>query len=155
MGKFFAILDLDENTTDNCFQWWTFGYLLICVNYAGWVQANSRPWSGSIVYTNLFVWLRVEKWYLTYRRTSNSPLTDYTDTQTDLRLGCFFLFFFFFMLALKLLLKRRSTKATSEAKSVSPGPSCSKLTMSLVNDSLKFTLSDTKICWNYLLKKCE
>ena len=26
------------------------------------------------------------------------------------------------------------------------GPSCSKLTMSLVNDSLKFTLSDTQIC---------
>ena len=27
-----------------------------------------------------------------------------------------------------------------------PGPSCSKLTMSLVNDSLKFTSSDTRIC---------
>ena len=36
-----------------------------------------------------------------------------------------------------------------------PGPSCSKLTMSLVNDSLKFTSSDTQICWNFLLKKCE
>ena len=35
------------------------------------------------------------------------------------------------------------------------GPSCSKLTMSLVNDSLKFTLSDMQICWNFLLKKCE
>ena len=35
------------------------------------------------------------------------------------------------------------------------GPSCSKLRMSLVNDSLKFTLSDTQICWNFLLKKCE
>ena len=35
------------------------------------------------------------------------------------------------------------------------GPSCSKLTTSLVNDSLKFTLSDTQICWNFLLKKCE
>ena len=34
------------------------------------------------------------------------------------------------------------------------GPSCSKLKMSLVNDSLKFTLSDTQICWNFLLKKC-
>ena len=36
-----------------------------------------------------------------------------------------------------------------------PGPSCSKLTMSLVNDSndsLKLTLSDTQICWNFLLK---
>ena len=28
----------------------------------------------------------------------------------------------------------------------SPGPCCSKLTMSLVNDSLKLTLSDTQIC---------
>ena len=27
-----------------------------------------------------------------------------------------------------------------------PGPSCSKLTMSLVNDSLKFRSSDTCIC---------
>ena len=26
------------------------------------------------------------------------------------------------------------------------GPSCSKLTMSLVNDSLKFTSNDTQIC---------
>ena len=33
-----------------------------------------------------------------------------------------------------------------------PGPSCSKLTTSLVNDSLKFALSDTQICWNFLLK---
>ena len=32
------------------------------------------------------------------------------------------------------------------------GPSCSKLTMSLVNDSLIFTSSDTQICLNFLLK---
>ena len=32
------------------------------------------------------------------------------------------------------------------------GPSCSKLTTSLVNDSLKFTSSDTRICRNFLLK---
>ena len=38
---------------------------------------------------------------------------------------------------------------------LTPGPSCSKLTTSLVNDSLKFTSSDTQICWNFLLKKCE
>ena len=31
-------------------------------------------------------------------------------------------------------------------------PSCSKLMMSLVNDSLKFTSSDTQICWNFLRK---
>ena len=30
--------------------------------------------------------------------------------------------------------------------SYTSGPSCSKLTTSLVNDSLKFTLSDTQIC---------
>ena len=36
---------------------------------------------------------------------------------------------------------------TAEIKdSCSPGPSCSKLTSSLVNDSLKFTSSDTQIC---------
>ena len=34
------------------------------------------------------------------------------------------------------------------------GPSCSKLTISLVNDSLKFKSSDTQIYWNFLLKKC-
>ena len=34
-----------------------------------------------------------------------------------------------------------------------PGPSCSKLMMSLVNESLKFKSSDTQICWNILLKK--
>ena len=35
------------------------------------------------------------------------------------------------------------------------GSSCSKLTMSLVNDLLKFTSIDTQICWNFLLKKSE
>ena len=35
------------------------------------------------------------------------------------------------------------------------GPSCSKLTMLLVNDMLKFTLSDMQICWIFMLKKCE
>ena len=33
-----------------------------------------------------------------------------------------------------------------DKNSYCPGPSCSKLTMSLVNDSLKFTLSDMQIC---------
>ena len=37
----------------------------------------------------------------------------------------------------------------------SSGPSCSKLTTSLVNDSLKFTSSDMQICCNFLLKKRE
>ena len=40
-------------------------------------------------------------------------------------------------------------------KEKKPGPSCSKLMMSLVNDSLKFTSSPTQLCWNFLLKKCE
>ena len=33
------------------------------------------------------------------------------------------------------------------------GPSCSKLTTLLVNNSLKFTPSDMQVCWNFLLKK--
>ena len=33
------------------------------------------------------------------------------------------------------------------------GPSCSKLTTSLVNDSLKFTSSDTQICWIFFSAK--
>ena len=35
------------------------------------------------------------------------------------------------------------------------GPSCSKLTMSLVNDSLKFQMAILQIHCHFLLKKCE
>ena len=35
------------------------------------------------------------------------------------------------------------------------GPSCSKLTMSLVNVSLKFQTLISQICQYFLLKKCE
>ena len=35
------------------------------------------------------------------------------------------------------------------------GPRCSKLTTSLVNDSLKFTSSDPQICWNFLLNAVQ
>ena len=35
------------------------------------------------------------------------------------------------------------------------GPSCSKLTTSLVNVSLKFQMLLSEICQYYLLKKCE
>ena len=35
------------------------------------------------------------------------------------------------------------------------GPSCSKLTTSLVNDSLKFQTLISQICQYFLLKKCE
>ena len=45
-----------------------------------------------------------------------------------------------------------SRKSTLYMSSTSSGPSCSKLTTSLVNDSLKFTSSDMQICWNFLLK---
>ena len=41
-------------------------------------------------------------------------------------------------------------KRKRKKKKKKPGPSCSKLTTSLVNDSLKFTSSDTQIV---LLKK--
>ena len=41
----------------------------------------------------------------------------------------------------------------AEVRKKKSGPSCSKLTMSLVNDSLQFTSSDMQICWNILLKK--
>ena len=36
-----------------------------------------------------------------------------------------------------------------------PGPSCSKLTMLLVNDSLKFQMAIIQIHCYFLLKKCE
>ena len=36
-----------------------------------------------------------------------------------------------------------------------PGPGCSKLTMSLVNVSLKFQTLISNICQYFLLKKCE
>ena len=55
-------------------------------------------------------------------------------------------------ISLLLLLYLFQTGTWEEAIS---GPSCSKLTMSLVKDALKFTSSDTQICWNFLLKKCE
>ena len=47
------------------------------------------------------------------------------------------------------------SKSPRKSKWRDTGPTCSKLTTSLVNDSLKFTSNDTQICWNFLLKKCE
>ena len=44
--------------------------------------------------------------------------------------------------------------AIQNEPSENSGPSCSKLTTSLVNYSLKFSSSDMQICWNFLLKKC-
>ena len=35
------------------------------------------------------------------------------------------------------------------------GPGCSKLTMSLVNETLKFQTLISQICQYFLLKKCE
>ena len=39
--------------------------------------------------------------------------------------------------------------------SIQPGPGCSKLTMSLVNVSLKFQMLISEICQYVLLTKCE
>ena len=36
-----------------------------------------------------------------------------------------------------------------------PGPGCSKLTTSLVNETLKFQMLISQICQYFLLKKCE
>ena len=44
-----------------------------------------------------------------------------------------------------LLHMRKAMLISSLARALT-GPSCWKLTMSLVNDSLKFTSSDTQIC---------
>ena len=40
----------------------------------------------------------------------------------------------------------RSHPRSAPAQTLISGPTCSKLMMSLVNDSLKFTSSDTQIC---------
>ena len=42
---------------------------------------------------------------------------------------------------------------TQHMADLTPGPSCSKLTMSLVNDSLKFTSSDTLIWLKFFAEK--
>ena len=44
------------------------------------------------------------------------------------------------------LLAAKISDAEDWNKQLKPGPSCSKLTTSLVNDSLKFKSSDTRIC---------
>ena len=46
-------------------------------------------------------------------------------------------------------------RTSSYSSQLSSGPSCSKLTTSLVNDSLKFTSGDTQISWNFLQKISE
>ena len=53
---------------------------------------------------------------------------------------CFFFFFFVVVVVFFRILKHLFKHVYN------PGPSCSKLTTSLVNDSLKFTSSDTQIC---------
>ena len=76
-----------------------------------------------------------------------------------------FFFFFFYQKALTCLISLNKHNLCVLIWSIFPkpifvvnleeylsGPSCSKLTMSLVNDSLKFTSSDTQIFWNFLLK---
>ena len=46
-------------------------------------------------------------------------------------------------------------KALDKVPHKRPGPSCSKLTTSLVNVSLKFQTLISQICQYFLLKKCE
>ena len=48
-------------------------------------------------------------------------------------------------LALRLVKIKKLPALSSDLLRNKSGPSCSKLTMSLVNDSLKFTSSDTQI----------
>ena len=43
-------------------------------------------------------------------------------------------------------LKHALVETVDKVRHCKTGPSCSKLMMSLVNDSLKFTSSDTQIC---------
>ena len=45
-----------------------------------------------------------------------------------------------------LVIKNVPGEELSDSANAQAGPSCSKLTTSLVNDSLKFTLSNTQIC---------
>ena len=48
---------------------------------------------------------------------------------------------------------KRITDCVLEPSSYCPGPSCSKLTISLVNDSLKFTSSDTQKLLTFFQQK--
>ena len=68
-------------------------------------------------------------------------------TRSDKPSEIFFFFFFFFFVKARFCIRIVCISIISAyfltySKS---GPSCSKLTMSLVNDSLKFTSSDTQI----------
>ena len=51
--------------------------------------------------------------------------------------------------------KTNSVLASEVFENLTSGPGCSKLTMSLVNVSLKFQLSKNEICQYFLLKKYE
>ena len=46
-------------------------------------------------------------------------------------------------------------KISASGRVRTPGPSCSKLTTSLVNVSLNFQMLISQICHYYLLRKCE
>ena len=81
--------------------------------------------------------------------TGNRPWSDCVNAQAELGLRCPHMPEYTFSHgAVQLAVNTLFVFRISE-------PSCSKLTTSLVNDSLKFASSDTKICWNFLLKKCE
>ena len=48
-----------------------------------------------------------------------------------------------------------SGKQKLDIDTVKSGPGCSKLTTSLVNETLKFQMLISQICQYFLLKKCE
>ena len=50
---------------------------------------------------------------------------------------------------------QRLFQASRDSFLYKPGPSCSKLTTSLVNVSFKFQTLISNICQDFLLKKCE
>ena len=53
-----------------------------------------------------------------------------------------------------LSLPRKSVVRLTDRPDMTSGPGCSKLTTSLVNDSLKFQTLISQICQYFLLKKC-
>ena len=116
-------------------------------------RCGSACWAMSIE-------CRLSFWCLGWRKvilTGHSTAVKSLGTlrlRTESLITCF-LSYTIFALALYILCHPLNISDISGRVFQTSGPSCSKLTMSLVNDSLKFTSSHTQICWNFLLKICE
>ena len=133
---------------------WIFRVNTMCIITVNSVDCKQNP---SLVWFTSFCPLIREKmiyhvWFYVSQISINGSAGDY---------GNKFLFMVVPILMVRLcrkwsvgVLKIRSCHPVCLSY-LSSGPSCSKLTMWLVKDSLKFTSSDTQICWNFLLKKCE